>query len=90
MVRFQAFDDASDDADLRAKRGAHIVVFEDGDAGPALRAATPFLNWADVEASPALPFAEFADITLRAMTMPRSASRGGLAHSRLPRQPAVT
>ena len=70
MVRFQAFDDASDDADLRAKRGAHLVVFEDGDAGPALRAATPFLKWSDVEASPALPFAEFVDFTLRVMKMP--------------------
>ena len=70
MVRFQSFDDASDDADLRSKRGAHIVVFEDGDAGPALRAATPFLKWSDVEASPALPFAEFVDFTLRVMKMP--------------------
>ena len=58
MVRFRAFNDASDTADLRAKRGAHIVVFEDGDAGPALRAATPHLKWTDVESSPALPFAD--------------------------------
>lgn len=65
MVRFLTDDTAANDAALRAARGQHRIIFEDGDQAPALRARTPHLQWIDIDGAPSLPFGEFADFTLR-------------------------
>ena len=65
MVRFITDDAAADEAALRAARGKHLVIFEDGDQGPALRAKTPWLSWSEIDGLQALPYGEFADFTLR-------------------------
>jgi hypothetical protein len=69
MVRFQATT-ATSDAEIRAARGAHPVVFEDGDHGLAFKARTPWMPWAEVDGCPALPYADFADTVLRVMGIP--------------------
>ena len=66
MVRFAA-SNAADEADMRAERGKHIIYFEDGDSGPALRALTPFLSWGTDDGTDTLPYAEFFDIAGRSL-----------------------
>ena len=61
MVRFIDDPGAADAAALRATRGEHTVLFGEDEAGPALRAATPFLTWSDVDGSAAVPYGEFLD-----------------------------
>ena len=65
MVRF-ANPVGNDDAAIRAARGKHEVVFEEGDEGPALRAITPFLSWStDADGELTLPYVEFLDLAGR-------------------------
>ena len=76
-MRFQSLDDfnlpAETTADeLDAARGvaSWLVVLDlPEDAGPATKAAFPDLQWRDVGGSPALPFAELADLTIRYMRL---------------------
>ena len=83
MVKFAA-DDATappaDDAARRAARGAHMVYFEDGDQGPALRALTPWLSWVDDNGLLSLPFEEMADFTLRFARLPIDAAAARSQH----------
>ena len=70
MVRFLDDSNANTDADLRAARTVHLVIFEDGDQAPALKARTSYLQWGEVNGALTLPFEEFADFTLRFCGMP--------------------
>ena len=54
---------------LRAARGRHDIIFEDGDQGPALRALTPWLSWEEVDGLQTLPFGEFADFKVQAQSL---------------------
>ena len=80
MVRFAADprtgsgETAMTDAELRAHRAAHPVVFEDGDHGPALMAKVPSLSWGTLDGLITLPFAEFADFTTRFVGVSTTAS----------------
>ena len=64
MVRFHADPTLANDA-LRAARGAHLIFFEEGDAAANLKIRAPWLAWTDEAGGPAIPYAEFADFTLR-------------------------
>ena len=87
MVRFATDPNAGhDEAEVRSFRGAHPVLFEDGDQGSAFRARAPHLSWDDIDGCPALPYVEFADFTLRYMH-PRgedAAFAGRLFHTGMP------
>jgi hypothetical protein len=74
MVRF-ATTTAATDAEIRAARGAHEAIFEDGDQGLALKARTPWLPWEEVEGAPALPYSDFADMVLRVMRLAAGTSK---------------
>ena len=67
---------------MRAERGKHIIYFEDGDSGPALRALTPFLSWGTDDGTDTLPYAEFFDIAGRALRVASAGARGTAFHQR--------
>ena len=65
MVRFHVDSSIANDSALRAARGAHLIFFEDGDAAANLRIRAPWLSWSNDAGDPSIPYAEFADFTLR-------------------------
>ena len=65
MVRFHVDSSIANDSALRAARGAHLIFFEDGDAAASLRLRAPWLSWSNDAGDPSIPYAEFADFTLR-------------------------
>ena len=65
MVRFHADSTLANAAALRAARGAHLIFFEEGDAAANLKIRAPWLSWSNDAGDPAIPYAEFADFTLR-------------------------
>ena len=65
MVRFHEDANAANATALRAARGGHRIFVEDGDAAASLRQSAPRLSWNDDAGDPSIPYAEFADITLR-------------------------
>ena len=57
------------DVEDRAARGDHVLYFEEGDHGPALRAQCPFLQISAAGDDLLIPYVNMADITLRFMSL---------------------
>ena len=68
-MRFTTHDSAADAAALRAARGVHDIVLEEGDCAPALGALAPYLAlWTEGDEYK-ISFGAAADISLRYMRL---------------------
>ena len=68
-MRFTTHDSAADAAALRAARGVHDIVLEEGDCAPALGALAPYLAlWTEGDERK-ISFGAAADISLRYMRL---------------------
>ena len=68
-MRFTTHDSAADAAALRAARGVHDIVLEEGDCAPALGALAPYLAlWTEGDEYK-ISFGAAADIALRYMRL---------------------